>query len=113
MSTFTNSSYPIVNENDREQRENNGIPVNFDNVTDYEAINYQQNSGHCLQSTSTSSYKELPDLYVSDCETTSILITTEIDTELKIVAEKFVEDLLLRAQKEVSSTLAEKSQVLL
>ena len=112
MSSITNPLYQCTNEYAVEQIENNTMSDNFFMNESYESINFKQNSDHCLSIKSTCSSKNVPDIAVNDSQNTLILITTDIDTELQIVAKRFVEKLLLQAQKEVNAKLAEKNQVL-
>ena len=113
MSSITNPLYQSSNEYAKELKENNTMSDNFYTVTSYESINVKQNSDNCLNNKSTCSSMNVPDIAVNDSENTLILITSDIDTELQIVAKRFVEKLLLQAQKEVNAKLGEKHQVLL
>merc|ERR1712152_78204 len=47
---------------------------------------------------------------VSDCESTSIVITSEVDTEIQVAAQIFVDDLISRARKEADVKISEKQQ---
>jgi hypothetical protein len=117
MSSITNASYHTANEHIVEPKENNMMSDNFYNVRSYESTNLKQNSDNCLNIKSTCIFKNAPEIAVNDCENTLIFVdlcdNTLIDTEIQMVAKRFVESLLLQAQKEVNAKLAEKDQVLL
>ena len=44
-----------------------------------------------------------PEVSISECGSTSIAVTSEIDPEVQHVAQLFVDDLILKARKEASS----------
>ena len=72
-----------------------------------------QNSTYCLKPiNSSSTINRYPDLTVSDCESTSIVITSEVDTEIQVAAQIFVDDLISRARKEADVKISEKQQVI-
>ena len=70
------------------------------------------NSSYCLKPiNSSSTISRYPDLTVSDCESTSIVITSEVDSEIQIAAQIFVDDLISRARKEADVKISEKQEV--
>ena len=69
---------------------------------------------YCLNPVnSASTISRYPDLTVSDCESTSIIITSEVNSEVQTAAQMFVDDLISRAQKEADKKMSANPQVIL
>ena len=72
-----------------------------------------QNSSFCLKPiNSSSTINRYPDLTISDCDSTSIIITSEVDSEIQIAAQRFVDELISKARKEADIKMSEKQQVI-
>ena len=104
---------------------NDTIDENFDNRLQYQSNETNDNMVETDQSesirnssfvlkpiNSPSTINRYPDLTVSDCDSTSIVITSEVDSEMQIAAQIFVEDLLVRARKEADFKISLKQQVI-
>lgn len=85
-----------------------------DNMVEMDPSEPIQNSNFILKPiNSSSTINRYPDLTVSDCDSTSIVITSEVDSEMQIAAQIFVEDLLVRARKEADFKMSLKQQVVI
>ena len=85
-----------------------------DNMVEMDPSESIQNSSFILKPiNSSSTINRYPDLTVSDCDSTSIVITSEVDSEMQIAAQVFVEDLLVRARKEADFKISLKQQVII
>ena len=85
-----------------------------DNMVEMGPSESMQNSSITLKPiNSSSTINRYPDLTVSDCDSTSIVITSEVDSEMQIAAQIFVEDLLIRARKEADFKMSLQQQVVI
>ena len=113
MSSITKPSYHCANDSTVDPIENNIMSDHSYTVTSYDSFDLKQNPDNYLNMKNTCSLKDVPDISINGTSNTLIFITTDVDTELQIVAKRFVENLLLQAQKEVNEKVAKKHQVLL
>ena len=101
-----------------DQKNDNRLPYQSnetnDNMVEMDPSEPIQNSNFILKPiNSSSTINRYPDLTVSDCDSTSIVITSEVDSEMQIAAQIFVEDLLIRARKEADFKMSLKQQVVI
>ena len=101
-----------------DQKNDNRLPYQSnetnDNMVEMDPSEPIQNSNFILKPiNSSSTINRYPDLTVSDCDSTSIVITSEVDSEMQIAAQIFVEDLLVRARKEADFKMSLKQQVVI
>ena len=112
MESITNSSYYGKEGRNTDTEGNHFNMLTSADVPGFELNDSKPNSNSYVSVINTANMNTCPEVMVSDCDSTSIVISSEIDSKVQTVAQIFVEDLLFRAQKEVRSKLDVQSQVI-
>ena len=77
--------------------------TNSDKGVMFETVGSEQGTEPCTVVISSPCVYNHPEVSISECGSTSIAVASEIDLEVQHVAQLFVDDLILKARKEVSS----------
>ena len=77
--------------------------TNSDKGVMFETMGSEQGTEPCTVVINSPCVYNHPEVSISECGSTSIAVTSEIDPEVQHVAQLFVDDLILKARKEAIS----------